>query len=158
MGYKLISIAPNQFQLVLENEPDYISALPMAPPKIEAEITHGDWLLLVFAVWSSVDMRAIQTAVEAAKGGCGRFKLGIRPFDRHDEMKLWMPELNLPNQSATTILEMRQGPSRELFISSDKTRNPIWLLLKDGKPISTYSGELTNVSLDLLIEKCGLVS
>ena len=158
MSYKLISTAQNQFQLVLEGEPDYLSALPMAPLKIEAQLTHGDWLLLVFAVWSIVDTRAIQTAVEAAKRGSGRFKLGIRPFDRHDEMKQWMPELNLPNQSATTILEMRHGPSRELFISSDKTRNPIWLLLKDGKLIGTYSGELMNVSLDLLIEKCGFVS
>lgn len=152
MSHKLISQTPGQFQLILEHEPDYIAALPMAPSKLEAALTNGCWLVLVFAVWSSVDIQAIPTAIEVAKESNGRFNLGIRPFHDHKELKLWMPETHLPAHSSTVILERGRKPSQELFISGDRTRNPIWLFLKDGKLNSECAGSLTKDSLRKFIK------
>jgi len=147
MSHRLVSHVPNQFRLWLDGEPDYVQALPMAPAKLEPELTRGDWLVLVFAVWSMKDIKAIQTAIEFAKKRNGEFKLGIRPFDRHEELKSWAPMSHLPHHESTTLAERGPATSPELFISSDRSRSPLWLFLKDGVLIGEAAGPLSQDAL-----------
>src|SRR5438876_866947 len=81
----------------------------MAPSEIEPELREGDWLVLVAAVWSGPDIAAISTALSAVKESGGRVKLGIRPFDKYEEVSEWCPDV------------------------TDTHPTPLWLILRDGR-------------------------
>ena len=103
MSYRLVSTSLNNYFLLLKNEPDYVHALPMASTRLEQEVAQGEWLILAFAVWSILDLQAVAIAIEYAKKQTGNVQLGLRPFDRHDEMIQWVPALCLPSHDATTL-------------------------------------------------------
>lgn len=124
----------------------------MEPLEREAQLAHGDWLLLVFAVWSTRDVQAIQTGIEFAKQRNGQLNLGIRPFNSHAELQKWLPKSTLPTHSPLTIVERGQNSSRELLISGDSSRNPIWLILRDGELVGEHAGSLTTESLDVFVK------
>ena len=60
---------------------------------MEPELATGSWLVLNFAVWSGSDRIAIQQAVDLGRQFGGEVQVGIRPFDHHDEIRRWCPEV-----------------------------------------------------------------
>lgn len=117
-----------KFELKFINEPEYCQALIMSPAKREAKLNDGIWLVLLFAVWSVPDIDAIKMAVTLAKKFKGKVKVGVRPFDYHQENQLWCPEI------------------KETFAS------PIWLVLKDGQLIMEQVGRRTEEELTQMLE------
>lgn len=95
----------------LLNQPSYCHGLRFAPDSMEVPLRSGAWLVMNFAIWSGPDIQAIQVALRAAKSFNGRIKLGIRPFDCHDELRRWCPPVK------------------------ENCASPVWLLLKDGQLI-----------------------
>jgi thioredoxin-like negative regulator of GroEL len=127
MGYKIQSNKKGLFELVFIDEPEYCQALMMSPTLKEAKLSDGIWLILLFAVWSAPDQEAIKTAVTLAKKFNGKFQLGVRPFDEHQENGLWCPEI------------------KEAFAS------PIWLVFENGQLIAEHVG-LRSEELDNMIQ------
>lgn len=115
----------NRFKIELHEKPSYCHALPMAPSSREPALNCGNWLVLVFAVWSGSDIMSMDTALAAVKGFNGKVQLGVRPFDQYTELKTWCPEARTSYQS------------------------PIWLLFQDGQMVAEFYGPQ---SKDQLIE------
>lgn len=116
MTYSLVPDASaGGYRIVLEDEPTYCHALEMAPRHIEPELLQGVWLVLAIAVWSGPDVASIATALEATKRLKGQVHLGLRPFDRHDELKLWC-----------------SGCAEEA--------SPLWLIMRDGQVVDRSAG------------------
>ena len=106
----------DQFEVGFHEEPSYCHALPMAPSSREPELNCGNWIILVFAVWSGPDIASIDTALAAVKKFNGKVQLGIRPFDQYTEIKAWCPQARVSYQS------------------------PIWLLFQEGQMVTELHG------------------
>jgi len=72
--------------------------------------------VLVFAVWSVPDREAVQTALSAVKSFGGSVQLGLRAFDRHEEVEALWPHVK------------------------ESYGSPIWLILRDGKLLEEHVG------------------
>src|SRR6266487_3739751 len=115
MSYR-IEPTDGHFAIRLQGEPENCHALTMAPSDREEELNHGLWLVVVFAVWSGPDRKAIDTALEIGHELGDKVQIGIRPFDRKEELQAWCPEGKIQ------------------WVS------PIWLVLKDGKSVNEMFG------------------
>ena len=101
-------MAAERFKISLEGEPANCHALEMAPAKREAILDRGLWLILVFPVWSDPDRKAIEAALDLAKTQGEKLQIGVRPFDKKEELASWCPE------------------------AKREWASPTWLILKDG--------------------------
>lgn len=128
MSYKVIRDQEGCPSITLTDEPPYAHALAAAPSVRELELNADIWLVMAFAVWSTPDNLAIQTALDVAKRFGGKFNLGLRPFDDSEELGAWCPGLEYGGQS------------------------PLWVLLRDGEVCMKRSGILT---VDELVESIG---
>ncbi len=140
MGFKVQAIEGDNWEVVLLDEPSYIHALKMAPEVMEPELGSGTWLVVTFPVWSGPARHSVQAAVACAKQYAGRFNLGIRPFDSHDEISRWWPTTDLPAESKTSVTEVNDGQRREVHIATDTSTDPAWLVLKDGQVVYRGTG------------------
>jgi hypothetical protein len=137
----------DSWQLTFADEPAYIHALKMAPESMEAELNSGIWLVAVFPVWSAPARNSVVTAISSAKYFDGRFQLGVRPFDYHEEIVKWWPGIDRPPAAGTTVEDRDVSERREIHISTDHSRLPIWLVLRDGKVIFQGVGPQTKEQL-----------
>lgn len=128
MSYKVIRDQDGYPSITLSDESPYSHALRAAPSAREPELNKGNWLVMTFAVWSTPDNLAIQTALDVAKRFGGKFNLGLRPFDDAEEFGAWCPDIEEDGQS------------------------PLWVLLRDGEVCMKRSGILT---VDELVELIG---
>jgi len=128
MSYHVKSLAGGSYKLVFEDEPAYCKALVMSPLAKESELTQGLWLVLLFAVWSVPDRSNIGVALSVVKEFNGKVFLGVRPFDNHDEIKKWCPEVK------------------------EKYGSPIWLVMKNGKLLKERTGLYSKEELKNLIQ------
>ena len=96
-----------RFELVLFAESPRAHPLAMGPTAMEPELASGRWLVLHAAIWSAPDRDAIAAALALARRAVG-WQIGIRPFDRFEEIASWCPDARLT------------------------TATPVWLLLIDG--------------------------
>ncbi|MDD5267121.1 MAG: hypothetical protein PHO08_08325 [Methylococcales bacterium] len=128
MSYKVTRDQEGCPSITLTDEPSYFRALVAAPSAREPELNTGNWLVMAFAVWSTPDNLAIQTAIDVAKRFGGKLNLGLRPFDDSEELGAWCPSVE------------------------DDGRSPLWVLLRDGKVCMKRSGILT---VDELVEVIG---
>ena len=95
-----------------------IVGLTMAPSELEPALAHGQWLVLVFAVWSTPDRAAIEDLVASCADAGPGWRIGVRPFDAHDELQSWCPE------------------------ASERHGSPLWLVLKGGRLVAERVGVL----------------
>jgi len=116
MSNRVESTGSRRFAITLEGEPHNCHALAMAPSERETALNQGDWLVLVFAVWSGPDRNQITTAMEVAREVGGTIQVGIRPFDNKEELRAWCPEAKIDWMS------------------------PIWLVIREGKLINEMCG------------------
>jgi uncharacterized protein (TIGR02996 family) len=92
-----------------------IDLLPQAPPFVEPWITHGEWLVLAWAVWSAPDRQtATRLAVSMATREW-RLSVGIRPFDTDEEFASWCVPLG-------------------------QMTSPRWLRFRDGQLVAMHDG------------------
>jgi len=128
MSYKVIRDQEGCPSITLTDEPPYAHALGAAPSVREPELNTGNWLVMAFAVWSTPDNLAIQTALDVAKRFGGKLNLGLRPFDDSEELGAWCSDIE------------------------DDGQSPLWVLLHDGEVCMKRSGILT---IDELVELIG---
>lgn len=79
------------YEVLLDGTPPNLIALPMAPPKMETMLRLGRWLVLNVAVWSSPDVHDAPLIAEEFARKHPNVRVGIRPFDDHDELHVWCP-------------------------------------------------------------------
>jgi hypothetical protein len=116
MSYQVVKQDGGTFAVTLTSEPDYCRPLVMAAESMEPELAEGLWLVLVFAVWSVPDRRAIASALTAVTDLGGRVRLGIRPCQDPGETAVWCRELEAG------------------------TATPQWLVLRDGHLVDQRVG------------------
>jgi hypothetical protein len=104
--------------------------LEQGPEKIEPQLTVGCWLVLLVAVWSAEDLKAVELVDSIAGTIPGDFSVGIRPFDKHEENYKWCP------------------------LIKEDTGSPIWLILKDGKKIAEAVGLQDQQGILGMINSC----
>lgn len=125
---------------MFSDEPDYIHALQMAPEAMEPELGSGIWLIVAFPVWSGPVRDSVRASVACAKRYGGKFHLGVRPFDYHEEMIRWWPADETPAGGEMTVTLQDAPHRREVHITTDNSTDPIWLVLKDGRVIHRAAG------------------
>lgn len=103
--------------------PTRVTALEMAPERLEAKLADGVWLVLGFAVWSGPDRAAIDALCDLGSALPQQAELGVRPFEDHREFDPWCP---------------LQPPT---------TGSPIWLVLQDGQMVAQRQGMLARDDL-----------
>jgi hypothetical protein len=125
-----IGRGPNgDFQVILTGEPPICEPLPQAPGVIEPDLKHCAWLVLLVAVWSGPDRDAIRTALRVGKEVGDTIRVGLRPFDSHDEIRAWYPEV------------------REQY------RSPVWLTLKEGALLEERFGTLPQKEVREMVDR-----
>jgi hypothetical protein len=116
INYSVDAAPDGRYDFLLKDEPLYCKSLPGTPLELRQELARGLWLVLVFAVWSGPDREAVQTALSAVKLFGGRVQLGLRAFDRHEEVRALWPHVK------------------------ESLGSPIWLILRDGKLLEEHVG------------------
>ena len=91
----------------------------MAAKELEPELRTGDWLVLVFALWSTPDVASIFDAIDAVPKIHTSVKLGVRPMVEIEETAVWCP--------GNVI----------------SPRTPVWLVFRAGKLCGQVDGRLT---------------
>jgi hypothetical protein len=152
MSFKVQPIEGDKWELVFSDEPSYIHALKMAPEAMESELNSGVWLVVTFPVWSTPVRHSVLAAVACAKDNGGKFQLGVRPFDSHDEIHEWWPVSEAPSAGKVLLAVQDEGPRREIHISTDPTSSPLWLVLRDGLVIHQGAGPRSKEQLSELMQ------
>lgn len=140
MGFKVQAVEGDKWEVVLSDEPSYIHALKMAPEAMEPELESGTWLVVAFPVWSAPVRHSVLAAVACAKLYNGKFHLGVRPFDSHEEMSRWWPAGDIPAGGGVSLTVQDDPHRREVHITTDTITDPAWLVLKDGQVVYRGGG------------------
>jgi hypothetical protein len=152
MSFKVQPIEGDRWELVFFDEPSYIHALKMAPEAMEPELRSGVWLVVVFPVWSAPVRDSVRAAIALVKDHDGRFQLGVRPFDSHDEIYKWWPVTEAPSAGKVLLAVKEEGQRREIHISTDPSSTPLWLVLRDGQVIHHGAGLRSKEQLSELMQ------
>jgi len=140
MGFDIQAIEGDKWEVVLSDEPSYIHALKMAPEALEPELGSGLWLVVAFPVWSGPVRDSVRAAIAYAKQYGGKFHLGVRPFDYHEEMSAWWPASEVPAGGGMSLTVQDDPHRREVHITTDTSTDPAWLVLKDGQVVYRGTG------------------
>lgn len=140
MGFQVQVTEGDKWEVVLLDEPSYIHALKMAPETMEPELGTGTWLVVAFPVWSGPVRHSVLAAVTCAKQYGGKFHLGVRPFESHEEMSRWWPVDEVPVEGEMSLAVQDDPHRREVHITTDTSTDPAWLVLKDGQVVHQGAG------------------
>ncbi len=152
MPYSIDADPLGRFAIDFVDEPAFVHGFRMAPERIEPELMAGNWLLLTFAIWNSLDRPAIDTAVRVAKQFGGRFQLGVRPFEVADELAGWLP---IEHPAPLCEITHEVSPEGRFTVSiTGGDRTPFWHWLGDGSIIAQHSGLLDPPRLVSFVEGC----
>jgi hypothetical protein len=150
MPYSIDADLLGRFAIEFVDEPAFVHGFRMAPDRIEPVLASGNWLLLTFAIWSSLDRPAIDTAVLVAKQFGGQFQLGVRPFEAADEFASW-----LAIDHSSPLYEVAHEVSSEGELTVNFTggdRTPFWHWLVNGSIVAQHSGRLDLPGLVSFVE------
>lgn len=136
---------------MFSDEPSYVHALKMAPESRKPELNTGIWLVVTFPVWSAPVRHSVLAAIACAKDHGGKFHLGVRPFDSHDEIDKWWPVSEAPSAGKVLKAVRDEGPRRAVHISTAPTSSPLWLVLRDGQVVHQGAGPHTKEQLSELM-------
>ncbi len=152
MSFELQHIAGDNWELVLSDEPGYVHALKMAAESMEPELKTGVWLVVTFPVWSVPARHSVLAAIGCAKDYGGKFQLGIRAFDSHEELYKWWPVTEAPSAAKVLLVVHDESSRREINISTDPASSPIWLVLRDGQVVDQGAGPRNKQQLSELMQ------
>jgi hypothetical protein len=147
MSFELRATGNGKLELVLHDEPGYVCALEMAPNVIEPELKSGLWFVVAFPIWSAPVRQCVRSAIDCAKHHRGKFKLGIRPYDYHAEILKWWPGSALDSSNELLVRTRDDGERREVHISTDTSKSPVWLVLRDGQVMIQACGIRSKVEV-----------
>ena len=151
MPYSIDADPLGRFAIDFVDEPAFVHGFRMAPERLEPELMAGNWLLLTFAIWNSIDRPAIDDAVRVAKQFGGRFQLGVRPFEVADEFAGWLPVEQSPLCEITHEVST-EGKFTVAITGGDRT--PFWHWLSDGSLIAQHGGLLDPPKLMSFVDGC----
>jgi hypothetical protein len=152
VGHRVEVDEHGRWKVVFFDEPKYIRALMIAPEAREPELESGAWLIVVFAVWSGHDRRAVCDAVAFAKEYGGVFQLGARPYDFPEELRSWWPQPSAPIIGKSILTLVDEPDRKEIHISGDPTGSPAWLILKDGQVVHQAVGRRSKSELRQMVQ------
>jgi hypothetical protein len=152
MGYKLEPQGGDAWKIVFFEEPSYIHSLTMAPEAIEPELLVGVWLVVVFPIWSGPVRASVTAAMSCAKDYEGKFQLGVRPFEAHEELLRWWPTGSPPGPDKMVVAVKDEKGQRELHLSMDLSYSPKWLVLRDGRIVYEGGGLRSQEQLSELMK------
>jgi len=118
----------DEFTLEVTGAPQYVHALPPKPARIEPELGKGVWLVVVFSIMSTRDVKCLSGAIRVVGRRKDGMQLGIRPFLDYDETKSWL----------------------DGFWS---TMSPLWVVIKDGKVIHIDEGPYSEEGLLAMLKR-----
>jgi len=130
MKYKITADRQDRFHITFPTDASNAFGLRMAPDSLEQELRHGNWLILVFAIWDSKDYPAIDIACQIASS-LKSARVAVRPFESPDEFTSWAPEL-ADHQIAVSVSESTSDQGTIVSMASADDDHPMWLLFRDG--------------------------
>lgn len=151
MSFEL-RVVNDLWELSFVDEPSFVHALKMAPESMEPELKSGIWLVVTFPVWGSPTIRnSVRAAVASAKDYGGKFQLGVRPSDYHEELYKWWPSGEAP-AGGDNLLVAHDESQRAVHISTDPSTSPVWLVLRDGQVVHQGAGPRSKEQLSELMQ------
>ena len=152
MSFELQHTEGDKWELVLSDEPVYVHALKMATASMKPDLKTGLWLVVTFPVWSVPARHSVLAAIACAKDHGGKFQLGVRPFDSHEELYKWWPVTEAPSAAKVLLVVHDEGSRREINISTDPASIPIWRVLRDGQVLFQGTGPRNKEQLSELTQ------
>ena len=156
MPYSIITNEDDRFTIVFAKEPSFVAGFPMAPEHREEALNYGKWLMLVFAIWNANDRLAIDRALKVTKTFNGKFKLGVRPYERGLEFATWISEAAVP-ETTTHIHETKNHQESDeisLLLRGNSSSTPVWLWLDSGKLIGSHCGFMADGDVERFVTHC----
>lgn len=147
MKYTITSDKQERFHIAFSREVSNVTGLRMAPGSLEEELQHGEWLILVFAIWDAKDHPAIDIACQIATS-LKSTRVAVRPFESPAEFASWAPEL-AGHRIAQSVSESTGDEGKIVSIVSAGDDHPMWLLFRNGRLARAAIGIRT---LDLVRE------
>lgn len=114
-------------RLELRDAPPSVTALEAAPPRLEPELAHGAWLVMLVPTWSAPDLAAVVRVAGVAEHFGGAVRFGVRPFEDFEETTSWVSGLDW-------------GPT------------PVWLAYRDGELREVRRGLLDAGALTAFVD------
>lgn len=127
MGMQITEEPSGKYVVSLSNAPGWVHTLSAHEPSVEPKLKTGTWLVVVFAVWSSPDINSVHEAVEGLRRHGGSVQLGVRPFERYEE-------IGECNGGRVPL-----GPT------------PLWVMVVDGRVIRTEWGSRNAQEVDRMV-------
>ena len=131
MKYTITADRQDRFHITFPTDASNVFGLRMAPDSLEQELRHGEWLILVFAIWDSKDYPAIDIACQIASS-LKSTRVAVRPFESPDEFTSWAPEL-AGHRIALSVSESTGDQGKIVSIVSAGDDHPMWLLFRNGR-------------------------
>lgn len=155
MSFHVTAAAGGRWAVTLENEPEFVVPLAMAPLRLETELLSGRWLVIAFAIWSTWDRIESRRAIDFATRYHGRLRIGLRPFDFPEEIRSWVPKhFDSPLGDVAEILTTESDGRIEVTIRGRESQNPFWVTIRDGEFTAVRRGRLSDAELQEFIESC----
>lgn len=152
MGFIISSDEQGRSRVVINNEPEYIVPLAIAPSAIEECLKQGKWLIVNMSVWNANDITAGHRAIEVVKKYKGAIRLGLRPFDEPRENTKWIAGLGV-NESLDLIgiVVSEHDDVREVIIQDTEGTSPLWLAISKGNVVGLWHGKLIDADIEKII-------
>ncbi len=116
-----------RFTLLFDTPPRWLHTLTMRSTSLEPELKAGDWLVLEVAVWSSTDLGCIKKAVAGMTTHAPAVQLGIRPFEKYDEIE------------EVRSRRLPRGPT------------PVWLFVANGVVVHCECGDRSVKEVETMV-------
>jgi hypothetical protein len=153
MGFKVRDIGKEKCEVLFQDEPAFICALPIAPAVREPELDIGSWLVVTFPPWSCNARPLVTVAINAVKRLKGTFRLGVRPYWKFEEINTWWPQDQSRPEPPRVCEEYTETWSaRWYYLSVDRSAETLWLVLRDGNPVYQAAGARTETELVELLQ------
>jgi hypothetical protein len=140
MGFTFGSDDAGRSRVILEDEPDYIASLRIAPSLLEDHLKQGKWLVVSMSVWSIHDIRAGHRAIDLVKHHRGLVNLGLRPFDFPQENSTWVPCLGAEQIADQVQILVADQNHHAVTIQRTADASPVWVAISEGKVLNVRHG------------------
>jgi hypothetical protein len=148
MPMKIVADEIGRSKIILEDEPDWIVPLLIAPEKIEDFLLTGKWLIISMSVWSGPDRAAGGLAILQARKFRGEIKLGLRPYDYFEEHESWIPDFKRTLHPDTgKVVVSSNVDQTSISIRPVPGMSPIMLTFIDGQLAKLHQGSLSKLEM-----------
>lgn len=115
MEYTIVK-SGSRYKLTLIGDHPQVHVVEMKPVGLEPLLRQNCWLVLLVAVWSGPDRKALELILDPTVAWPTWINIAVRLFDEEGEASTWCPTI-------TTV-----------------TSSPIWVFMKGGRPLGHLVG------------------